>query len=92
MAAAPPPPTVTPIASRTGQLLTSIPEYPQTRDLDHSDTDPETLLTEEAVATMPIPSTGEAIPRVCLMCKMDLSSGMALFWHMWNDHPDEKPY
>ena len=42
--------------------------------------------------TMPVPSTGEAIPRVCLMCKMDLSSGMALFLHMQNEHPDEKPY
>ena len=91
-AAPPPPPVVTPIAPRMGWPLTSISEYPQTRDPDHSDTDPETLLTEETVVSMPVSSTGEARPRVCLICKLDLSSGMALFCHMWNDHPDEKPY
>ncbi len=41
---------------------------------------------------MPVSSSGEAIPRVCLVCKLNLSSGMALYCHMQNDHPTEKPY
>ncbi len=89
---APPPPTVMPVVTKTGRPLTSIPEYPLSRDSDHSDTDPETLLTEEATVTMLVLGTGEAIPRVCLVCKTNLSSRMALFHHMRADHPGKKPY
>ena len=61
-------------------------------DSDWSDTDPESLLTEEATANVPALGTGEAILHMCPVCKANLTSGMALFWHLRSEHPEEKPY
>ncbi len=92
-AAGPPTPTVKVVAGpRKGRPLMSIPEYLPQVDLDWSDTDPESLLTEEATVNVPALGTGEAIPCTCPVCKADLTSGMALFWHLRSKHPEEKPY
>ncbi len=92
-AAGPPTPSVKVVAGpRKGRPLTSILEYLPQVDLDRSDTDPESLLTEEATVNVPAPGTGEAIPCTCPVCKADLTSGMALFQHLRSKHPEEKPY
>ena len=92
-AAGPPPPTVKVVAGpRKVQPFTSIPEYLPQMDSDWSDTDPESLLTEEATANIPVLGTGEAIPCICPVCKANLTSGMALFCHLRSEHLEERPY
>ena len=85
-------PTLMVERSKGGQPLMSIPEYVDQVDSEHEDTDPDTLLTTETVARLPLTSTGEAIPRACLVCEYDLVSGMALYRHLWSEHPSEKLY
>ena len=70
----------------------SIPEYLPQLDSDWSDTDPESLLTEEVTVNVLTPGTGEVIPHTCPVCRADLTSGMALFHHLRSEHPEEKPY
>ncbi len=59
---------------------------------DHVDADPDTLLVAEEEAHPPLTHKGEAIPRICPVCQMDLPSGMALFHHLWAQHPMDRPY
>ncbi len=70
----------------------SILEYVDQVDLEHEDTEPDTLLTAEVVARPPLTSIGEAIPRACPVCGCDLVLGMALYRHLHSEHPSEKPY
>ncbi len=87
-----------PMASSTlrpvqhGYPIVPIPEYPAQLDSDHMDTDPNDLLTAEAMVHPPILNAGQAIPRTCSVCDMGLPLGIALCRHMRLVHPHDKLY
>ena len=95
LGAAAPPPVADSSAPRpgwSGHPITLIPEYPAQLDSDHMDTDPDKLLTAEAIVHPPILHAGQAIPWTCSVCDMSLPSGMALYRHMRLVHLHDKPY
>ncbi len=75
-----------------GRPLISIPEYPEQQDSSHSNTDPIELLDADLVTWAPIPNPGVAIPRKCPVCGCELISGMALYHHLRDRHPDSRTY
>ncbi len=75
-----------------GCLLVPIPEYPYQIDSDKTDTDPEDLMLAETCARQPIPHAGQAILRKCPVCDVHLVLGMALFRHLHQVHPHDRPY
>ncbi len=86
---------VPPQASRRrGCPAASIPEYQCQPDLDHTNTDPEELLEVQNMASvrMPIPHAGTAIPQVCPVHALNVSSGIALYHHLKAQHPNDHPY
>ena len=81
-----------PATAQKGRPVTSVPEYPRVADSDHSDTDPEEMIHAETRIRLPIVNAGCAIPHSCLVCKVEVESGMALYKHMHMTHPHDKPY
>ena len=81
-----------PDSKRRGYPLASILEYPNHLDSDRTDTDPEELMSAETHARQLIPHAGQVIPRKCLVCDVSLVSGMALFRHLQQVHPHDRPY
>ena len=80
-----------PDAAQKGRPLTSIPEYPRLADSDHSDTDPDEMIHTEIRIRPPIVNAGCEILQSCLVCQVELESGMALYRHMHVTHPHDKP-
>ncbi len=81
-AAAPPiPPMVCSGAAQKGRPLALVPEYPRVADSEHSDTDPDEMIHTEIRIRPPIVNAGCMIPRSCLVCKLEVESGMALYRH-----------
>ncbi len=92
-AAAPPVlPLLYPEVTWKGRPLTLILEYPRLADSDHSDTDPDEMIHAEVRIRPPIVNAGCAILWLCLVCQVELESGMALYRHMYVTHPHDKPY
>ncbi len=81
-----------PATAWKGRPLTSVPEYPRVADSDHSDTDPEDMIQAKIRIRPPIVNAGCAIPHSCLVCKVEVELGMALYRHMCMTHPHDKPY
>ncbi len=81
-----------PEATRKGRLLTSVPEYPRMADSDHIDIDPNEIIHTEIRIRPPIVNAGCVIPWLCLVCQVEVESGMALYRHMCATHPYDKPY
>ncbi len=81
-----------PAIAQKGRPLASVPEYPRVADSDHSDTDLEEMIHAKTRIRPPIVNAGCAIPHSCLVCKVEVESGMALYRHMCMTHPHDKLY